>query len=442
MVSKALKILSFLSVVAAFLLLSKVSPASASAGDNIRGIAYTGTKGYIVFNCLDDNFGARFPFTFPFTFKVPPCTYAYGVNLDANNNFSGNAWNESAGFVTFNASSTPSDDFRALCNNGNTCTNANSCTACYNETDGKVYGYMRVVGGEWIRLDNTVVNPTTQITNYNAPQPGIFSGYATSTTFGAISFNCSNDDSCATNDYRVKIGQLEIRQQTAPNWGSNEACSQRANQAVLKWNIRSGVQSAYQVIVSKENSTSTGVIANVTASTSATRVSLSSLEYDTPYYWFLRLWDDTGSSTPWRQFNISGTKDWITDNYTRNTQIGNSKTFTSYKHEFPLPAFTWTPNQIIIATTTNSFVSNSYYYNDSSNTPHECTGSICTLLWTTSDSRAEISSSTFPMTSIMFTKATSTIVTLTSTDDTYYTCSTSTILNVNYDLPLWKEINP
>jgi hypothetical protein len=166
------------------------------------------------------------------------------------------------------------------------------------------------------------------------------------------------------------------------------------------------------------------------------------LEYDTPYYWFLRLWDDTGSSTPWRQFNITGTKDWITDNYTRNTQIGNSKTFTSYKHEFPLPLFTWTPSEILIATTTNSFISNSYYYNDPSNTPRQCTGSPCALRWTTSDLRAEIYSPTSATTSIMFTKATSTVVTLTSTDDASYVCSTSTILNVNYDLPLWKEINP
>ena len=439
MVNRILKLAGFLSVFAALLLLSYVAPASASITDNIRGIAYTGSNGYIVFNCLDDNFGGRFPFIFPFLFRVPPCSYPYGVNLDANNNFSGEAWNEAKGFVTFEATSTPSDDFRALCNNGNTCTNANSCTACYNEGDGKVYGYMRVVGGEWIRLDNTVINPTTQITNFEAAsQPGVFSGYATSTTFGAISFNCSNDNSCGANDYKVKIGPLEIRQMLAPNWGSKEACTQGANKAVLSWNIRSGSQASYQVIVNTVDSTSTPFFDSGKLTGDAKQIPISGLTYNKQYYWFLKLWDDVGSSTPWRQFNTSGTKDKITDIFAANA---NTKTFLSYKHKFPRPTFTFSPSEIVIATSTNSFISNSSYYNDG-DVLQPCTGSVCTLAWSTSDTRATILSPNTASTSIMFTKATSTSVTLTSTDDSFYSCSTSTILNVNYALPIWKEIKP
>jgi hypothetical protein len=97
------------------------------------------------------------------------------------------------------------------------------------------------------------------------------------------------------------------------------------------------------------------------------------------------------------------------------------------------------PSEITIATSSNSFVSNSSYYNDA-NVLQPCTGGVCAFNWSTSDSGASILSTTTASTSIIFTKATSTTVTLTSTDDDIYTCSTSTVLNVNYALPLWKEV--
>ena len=436
MFSKILKLAGLFSVFAALLLFSNIKPASASALENLRGWANNSTYGYISFNCLDDGYAGHFTFTFPFAFNIAPCAYnQHGVNLDATNNFSGDAWNSVLGFITFSsASSTPSNAFRSHCSG---CVSG-TCSACYEESSRQVFGYMQVkTTGEWIKLDGLAI--PTQITNYLDPQPGIFSGYATS-TFGAISFNCANDGSCATNNYLVKIGPLEIRQMIAPNWGSAEACSLGANQAILKWNRRSGTQTGYQVIVSTANSTTTGVVYNSgQISNTATQASVSSLAYDTSYYWFLRLWDDSNTATAWRQFNTSGTKDWISDNYARNLQKGSSQTFTTYKHEFPRPLFTWLPTEITIATTTNSFVSNSSYYNDS-NTLQPCNGSVCTFAWSTSDSGASILSSTTASTSIMFTKATSTVVTLTSTDDAIYTCSTSTVLNVNYALPLWREV--
>jgi len=434
MFSKILKLATFLSVFTAILLFSKITPVSASAAENLRGWAYT-SKGYISFNCLDDGYAGHFPFTFTFPFNIAPCAYnQHGVNLDANNNFSGSAWNSVEGFIDFTATSTPSNAFRVHCGPGNIATS----TACYDEVSREVFGYMYVrTKNEWITLDG-LPNPT-QITNYTDPQPGIFSGYATSTTFGSISFNCANDNSCVTNNYFVKIGPLEIRQMSAPNWDASLACKNNANRATLQWTLRSGKQSAYEIIVSTQNSTSTGVILDSTASSTVPQAPISSLAYDTPYYWFLKLWDDTGSSTPWRQFNTSGTKDWISDNFARNSVIGNTKTFTSYKHEFPLPSFTWTPTEILIATTSNSFVSNSYYY-DNSNTSHPCTGLLCSFNWKTSDGAANILSSSTASTSISFTKATNTIVTLVATDSDSYSCSTSTVLNVNYALPLWKEV--
>ena len=77
----------------AVFLLSPVKPVLADASDNIRGLAYNSLYGYISFNCLDDDFVGRFPFTFPFVFHIYPCTISdHGVNLDANNNFSGETY--------------------------------------------------------------------------------------------------------------------------------------------------------------------------------------------------------------------------------------------------------------------------------------------------------------------------------------------------------------
>ena len=198
-------------------------------------------------------------------------------------------------------------------------------------------------------------------------------------------------------------------------------------------------ETAYELIVSTANSTSTGVIVDTgKVSNNATQYYFTPPSYDTPYYWFLRLWDDTDTPIAWRQFNTNGTKDWITDNFTRNSQIGNLQTFTSYRHEFPLPSFTWSPTQIVVATTSNSFISNSSYYTDA-NSLQTCSG-VCSYNWSVSDAGAVITGTTSPSTSILFTRATNTSVTLSATDDDTYTCSTSTLLDVNFLLPTWKEV--
>src|SRR5574344_3057251 len=103
---KSLKIVGFLSVLTALLLFSDIKPTLASTAHNIRGWAYNSTYGYISFNCLDDGYAGRFPFAFPFLFNIPPCySNSHGVNLDASNNFSGEAWNSVLGFIDFSSAS-------------------------------------------------------------------------------------------------------------------------------------------------------------------------------------------------------------------------------------------------------------------------------------------------------------------------------------------------
>ena len=442
-----LKFIGFTAVLLAVFLLSPLQSAKASAAENIRGLAYNATYGYISFNCLDDGYAGNFPLTFTFAFNIPPCSFSqHGVNLDDDNIFSGDAYNSALGYLTFSTASTTPDGgaFRSNCEK-----NVATSSACYREADGHVYGYLKIKStGEWINLDDTSIPPTTSITDYNAPQPGIFSGYASS-TFGSISFNCTDNvedpNACTTNPYEVKIGPVSIRNMVAPNWNAAAACAGGASKAVLAWNRRGGVQAAYQVIVSTANSSSTNVVYNsgiVPSLPSTSQTSPLPLSYDTPYYWFLKLWDSTGSSTPWRQFNTTGTKDWISDNFARNSakSANPNLTFTTYKHEFPHPSFTFSPAEISVATTSNSFVSTSNYFNDAGEYKVCPVGSVCTYNWTVSDPAATVISSTSASTSIMFEKVTSTTVTLWSTDDAIYTCASSTVLDINYALPLWKEI--
>lgn len=420
----------------------------AAAEHNIRGWADS-PWGYISFNCLDDGFAGHFPFTFPFTFNMAPCLdNQHGVHLDFNNNFSGQAWNSLLGDISLESSLTPPDEnFRNLCNNGGTCTAANNCIACYNEVDEGVYGYMYVEGtGDWIRLDS----PTSvSLSNYEAVTPGIFRGYASasSTTLtGSVKFSCLDEGVCETNNYQVKIGPLEIRQMIAPNWSPGEACSLgQSNNAILRWNRRSGMQSAYQVIVSTSNSTTTDIVYNSgkvpnTIQNPVKQVSFTTA-YNTSYYWFLKLWDENDVATDWRQFNTQGTKDWVTDNWDWNLVHSPEpyKTFTSYKHEFPKPFFTWEPEEIVAATTTNSFLSSSYYY-DNSNIYTACNDASCSYLWTTSDPEDNILSPMTASTSINFARVSNNTIRLRATDTDGYSCATSTILDINYALPLWKEV--
>jgi hypothetical protein len=469
-----LKLVGIFAVLVAVFLLSP-NLAAASTAHNVRGIAYNAANGYILFNCLDDDFAGRFTFTFSFYFYIIPCSVDnFGVNIDANNNFSGNAWNEHLGYITFESTSTPPNlDFRdnGRCNytradgSTNVCDSSNHCTACFNEKDNKAYGYMQVVGTqEWIRLDS--INPAIldadklKINGYLVSNPGIFSG-STDASFGEISFR----GSISGFDYGVKMWPLEIRQLTAPNWSSIDACSSGANRATLRWALRSGEQAAYQIVISTENSTSTGVVTSQIVNGlngSIPQFNANALDYDTHYYWFLKLWDTQGSSTPWRQFNTQGStastisklgnKDWLTDNYNRNlTSPYPNLTFTSYRHSFPIADFTarslvGNPDEFLIATSSNSFVSSStrFAYYDGDNHEQVCDDAHCDYQWTSDDGPAQILASTSASTSILFTKVASTKVELKVMDKTdgegdVYQCSFPRYLNVNYALPIWKE---
>lgn len=421
--------------------------ARASEEHNIRGLAKTDDFGYISFNCLDDDAANHFPYTFPFQFGIAPCSLSqHGVNLDFNNNFSGYAWNPSLGFINFGVTTTPPDNYAFNAHCQKTCNLSNNCSACYNDEDQRIYGWARAEDGTWIELNSALV-PEVAMTNYLAPQPGIFSGYASS-SFGSIKFNCATTPStCGTEDYWVYLWRLEFKEMSAPNWSFSEACYSSARKAVFKWLRRGGVQTAYQVMINTSNTTSSQVFdSGKQISGSASQLVCPGPAcafipaYNTPYYWWVRLWDENDEATEFFQFDTT-TNGVLTDNVAANqaTSPNPTLTFTTYKHEFPTPYFNWDPLDILVGTSTY-FTSNSSYYNSGGGPAQSCAGGGCQFDWTSSDD-AIIYTPTNSTTTIIFTNNHSQTVSLKVTDADQYYCSTSSpALTINFALPLWKEV--
>jgi hypothetical protein len=420
------------------------------------------------------------------------------VNIDNNGNFFGAAWNFEKGMVNFGGSTTPvatpNRDFVANCPNPSTCTTDNYCSACYNSQDLRLYGYGQVAGsGELIKLDSAQA-PTpenyAQIKSWNAASgtpfyntlrlpAGDFFGHASSTIAGnrsALSFNClseNGDESSSTCEedggtrtYRVFIQNPEIGRMTAPNWPYSSACVPgNARGASLHWDLKSGIQAGYEIVVSTSDSYATstatcwsGEKLGSTASNYSIPngddnlcTTIDSLNYNQKYYWFIRLFYTTDginyTPTEWYQYGASdGHAGAIYDVDTNNPPDGDLKTFTTYRHEFPTPYFTWAPPDVLVHDTTTIFTAldpsqPSQAYHEFSSLPVDCDIYGCSYWWRTSDIHAIITASSSASTTIDFWRASGTSVTLRVTDDYNYFCEyTPPLIDINYGLPIWHEV--
>ena len=250
---------------------------------------------------------------------------------------------------------------------------------------------------------------------------------------------------CLTRDYKVYISNLSIGSLAAPSWTYNQACNSTALGATLSWCRRSGTQTAYEIVVNDSNtlSTSSAVCwSGKKYSGFAAQYNLPngdptcySLDYNTNYYWWIRLFDETDTPTGWYQYYGNTALD------TDGDIDGNAYTFTTYKHEFPTPYFTWSPYNILVGTSSTFSATSSLFYSSlSPNTPQTCSGINCRYAWSTNDPGAIIAASTSAITDMIFSLATGTAITLRLTDSDNYYCSMATTTRINYDLPIWREI--
>ena len=454
------------------------SQSAQAATSTVRGAAWWGDQyKYVYFDCLDDVTGDRLDVTGNLTtppgfrFYSVPCTnIVHHVSIGSNSNFFGDAWNYSLGLISFDGSGVPPDNGASVNSHcPSTCNPSNSCWSCYNPTDQKVYGWARVDGtGDWLRLDSATTTPVmNQNWDYLANSvlpghgilPGDFVGDASSSNIGWLSFNCESElggaGNCAARPYKVYISNLQIGHLSAPNWNYSEACSEGALGAVLKWHLRSGTQAGYEVVVNDDPyfATSTGEYicwSGVKTPSVAsqyiipnTDFNCQNLDYNKNYYWWVRLYyleNEEYKPTAWYQFGTVDDHDGLEDEQTDDDPDSNIQTFTTYRHEFPTPFFTWSPYDVLVGTSTD-FVSDSQFYSTGSPTlPQSCYGVNCRYLWTTTDAEAVISNQTGATTSITFFHATGTTITLRLTDIDNYVCSMFTTLRTNYGLPIWREV--
>ena len=448
-----------------------------AATSTVRGAGWFGDQyKYVYFDCLDDVTGDRLDVTGNLTtppgfrFYVPPCsTIVHHVSIDSNNNFSGDAWNYSLGLISFDGTATPPDggaSISAHC--PSTCNPSNGCWACYNPSDQKVYGWVQVDGtGDWIRLDSATTTPVkNQHWNYlsnsvlpgHGIMPGDFVGDASS-DLGWLSFNCESElggaGNCAARDYKAYISNLQVGHLSAPNWSYTEACNEGALKAVLKWYLRSGTQAGYEVVVNDSPSFATSTSdyvcwSGVKAPSVATQyivpntdINCQNLDYDTDYYWWVRLYyleDGEYKPTPWYQYGAVDDHDGSTDEQTDGNPDSNSRTFTTYLHEFPTPFFSWSPFDVLVGTSTD-FISDAQFYTTGNPAlPQSCYSASCQYFWSTTDDSAIIGNTTGATTSIIFFHATGTTISLRVTDTDNYVCSLGATLRINYGLPIWREV--
>ncbi len=421
--------------------------AKTDTDDNTEGYAWNSNIGWISFNCTNND----------------TCgTSDYGVKIiPATMNFTGYAWSPNVGWISFQSTSTPPDSYAFNTNCDNTCDNFTNCTACYDIVSGNVWGWAKILSmgdGGWIRL-HASGTPTYDGVSINQSN-GEFEGWGWNgnddgSGIGWISFNCLETANCATSDYRVyatNINFPEAIDLNAPNWSWDDACTTgEAKHGFLNWSFydkdASSSQSAYQVRVSTQNSTTTGVVLDsgkvFSNGTQYYMASSTDLDYDTSYYWFVMVWDDFGFESGWTPFDtINGTSTHtLTDNIARNNAVSpdSSLTFTTYTHEFPIVDFSWDPEDPVkdedVIFTDESVI----YSAAAPSTTNPCTEGTCSWLWGGSGIRT-ISTTTASSSTMTFDYGYQS-VDLEVTDDDGYACSSTEPIYIDL-YPDWREVKP
>jgi PKD repeat protein len=420
---RKIKLFSLSIVILSFFILGK---ALAGIEHDVSGWAWSENIGWISFNSLncDANGDGRSDGSPP---GCPPAGTPianYGVNLDRSTKiFSGYAWSENVGWITFNESELsgcPTSPCRAWLG-----------------SDNKVYGWARALayGGGWdgwIRLRNDSKNYGVWLDTSTSPQE--FRGWAWSDMgIGWISFNCK-DVSCSTSSYKVYLTAPLNQPPTVSNpyetqnccaWGSPSQVAPGLA-ITLHWTYsdpEGDSQSAYEIWLDDSSDFSDPKFNHLVDPGSSQSYTLdltqddnsdwiTRLNWNTTYYWKVRVKDSAGNWSNWSP--VAST--------------------TTPAHASPYVNFKWDPqkplvNQIV------QFTDLSECYNSSDNVV-PCSS----WFWTFQNGNPPSSTNQNPTTT--FSSVGSNLVTLKVTDSSGYWCQNSKTVNSTYPLPFWKEIPP
>jgi hypothetical protein len=211
--------------------------------------------------------------------------------------------------------------------------------------------------------------------------------------------------------------------------------------AELEWNFvdpdPGSAQTAFQVMLSTSATTSTAPLLDTGKRSLTVNQYLVAttgpdiLNYSTPYYWWVRVWDDFGFVSSWHKFDV-GNGDILTEN---NSNV-SPQTFTTFKHQMPNAFFDYRPLKPLAYYPVTS--TDASYYFDAGNTRHNCTNTTCSWFW----SGTNILSNDTPNSSstvTTFSYGSGAHIKLHVTDPDGYICGTTSPDFFVDLLPNWKE---
>jgi len=256
---------------------------------------------------------------------------------------------------------------------------------------------------------------------------------------GWISFNCKNQNVCATSDYKVMTSFSINRPPTAVNLSvtppDSTYCGITDYPPVrLNWEFSDpgDSQSAYQIQVATSSNFSSLVLDTEIpglagqSKTFVIQPPYPTLSWNRTYYWRLKVWDSQGTPST----------DWIV--YQDNTPPPES--FTTASHSYPSPNFTPSPQNPTVNEVV-TFIDNSTCYLTGGGQDYCTTSAATQYQWDfqnvgITDSTYKGNATTTYSTTNPYT------VKLTITDELGQTCDTTRGVNVSLPLPEWKEISP
>ncbi|MDP2736922.1 MAG: fibrobacter succinogenes major paralogous domain-containing protein, partial [bacterium] len=316
------------------------------------------------------------------------------------------------------------------------------CSTCWNNA-------------AWV---NGTVSCSTACTGPSGSQIcAVDNGCAATTPIGQI---CWNSYEWVNGTYNTPPA---VSGMTAPNWNYTQA-SANALRANLQFSFvdpdAGSYGSAYQVIIKKADDTpvlDTGVCTGYNTPSAKCKVDPTNcmengstgcinpgdcvctyaldsafLGYSQGYKWSVQVWDNHSAASTLTPYN-SGSD---TDN-----NDGSASTFTAYKHNMPIAGFTHSPDQPSKGEAAKFTNASQVYLSSAPNTAVNCTTGQCTYFWTaTAGASINDTATTSPI--ITFNSNSNSTVTLKVTDNDGYYISVSDVININAQLPNWKEVKP
>jgi len=336
----------------------------------------------------------------------------YGVNIDeTTGDLSGHAWSENIGWISFNRSDTgdpPSNPFES-----------GTPIANYDSNNDRITGWMRVLnysGGwdGWIRFcENSICSSDVTIDDN-----GEWHGWAWSD--GVVGWLSFNSDEGGGSDYGAVSEGIANQPPTVSDLDviGQDYCDLPKH--YFSWTYDDeDPQTRFDLEIDSDGDFSpSDITISENGSASSYPITVPSppisgkLEYNTTYYWRIKVYDDESDSG------------WV---YYGDTPTMPGNTFTTESHRYPNVDFSWDPS--------NPSIDEETMFTDETTVYGGAT--ISSWFWVFPDGTPATSGDQNPTVEFSFV-GDKTII-LQVTDSSNYTCSGSLPLNVNPELPVWKE---